>query len=79
MQEELNAAFGEADEDGSADFLLLRLLHRLRLLLDVYVETEGISGASRVRGALCNRVVRGRDRRKPFTFDEASRCFDQSA
>ena len=48
------------------------MLQRLRLLLDVHLETEGGSGATRasvVCGSLAARRTRGRDRRKPFRFD----------
>ena len=49
-------------------------------LLDVYVETEGEGGgATAIRGTLCSRRVRGRDRRRPFVFDPKSGQFDQAA
>ena len=55
------------------------MMHRLRMLLDVYVETEGEGGGSAaVCGTMCSRRVRGRDRRKPFVFDARSGQFDRS-
>ena len=55
------------------------MMHRLRMLLDVYVETEGEGGGSAaVCGTMCSRRVRGRDRRKPFICDAPSGQFDQS-
>ena len=79
MAAELNApraADGGADADG---WLLVAMVHRLRVLLDVYMATEGSgSGATAVCGALAPRRHRGRDRRKPFVFDGSTGQFDQS-
>ena len=55
-------------------------LQRAVLLLDAYVETDGEGGgAPAIRGALCSRRVRGRDRRRPFVYDPKSGQFDQAA
>ena len=54
------------------------LVAKLLLLLDVYLDTEGDgSGATAVCGLVCNRRVRGRDRRKPFVYEAAVDMFDQ--
>ena len=79
MQSELNAP-REAHASESGGHCLLFLVHRLRMLLDVYVATVGTgSGATAVCGALCSRRHRGRDRRKPYVFDGESGQFDQSS
>ena len=55
-------------------------VQRALTLLDVYAETEGVGGgATAIRGTLCSRRVRGRDRRRPFVFDPKSGQFDQAA
>jgi hypothetical protein len=83
MEAELNAPREpHAAEGGAAglDHALGFMMHRLRLLLDVYAETDAAEGggSAAVCGTMCGRRVRGRDRRKPFVFDEASGQFDQS-
>lgn len=66
-----------AGEEG--ELCLGVMMHRLRMLLDVYVETDGEGGGSAaVCGTLCSRRVRGRDRRRPLVFDSRSGQFDQS-
>jgi hypothetical protein len=55
-------------------------VQRATTLLDVYIETEGEGGgATAIRGTLCSRRVRGRDRCRPFVYDRKSGQFDQSA
>ena len=55
-------------------------VQRAITLLDVYLETEGDGGgATAIRGTLCSRRVRGRDRCRPFVYDRKSGQFDQSA
>ena len=55
-------------------------VQRAITLLDVYLETEGEGGgATAIRGTLCSRRVRGRDRRRPFAYDSTSGQFDQSS
>ena len=80
MQSELNSPRESAGMVGEQGALCLGvMMHRLRMLLDVYVETEGEGGGSAaVCGTMCSRRVRGRDRRKPFIFDAPSGQFDQS-
>ena len=69
----------EAVEGEEGELCLGVMMHRLRMLLDVYVETEGEGGGSAaVCGTMCSRRVRGRDRRKPLVFDARSGQFDQS-
>ena len=78
-QAELNAP-STAARDGDTDRLhcLSSLVLRARVLLDVYVATEGGGwGPASVCGALAERSVRGRDRRKPFVFDPVAGQFDQ--
>ena len=69
----------QVDRQG-APYHLLWVLHRARMLLDVYLETEGVGGGATaaVCGTLCNRRVRGRDRRKPFHFSKTTSQFDQA-
>ena len=58
---------------------LLLLVHRLRVLTDVYLDTEeGGAAATGSAGVHYYRRVRGRDRRKPFLYDPATRLFDQN-
>ena len=69
----------ERVEGEEGELCLGVMMHRLRMLLDVYVETEGEGGGSAaVCGTMCSRRVRGRDRRKPLIFDARSGQFDQS-
>jgi hypothetical protein len=64
----------------SGVFALSLCMQRAISLLDVYVETEGDGGgATAIRGTLCSRRVRGRDRRRPFVYDAGSGQFDQPA
>jgi hypothetical protein len=79
MQAELNAPLPEVAAEG-APYHLLWTVHRARMLLDVYVETEPAGGGSSaaVCGTLCNRRVRGRDRRKPLHFSRTTGQFDQA-
>lgn len=78
MEAELNCP-RERVEGEEGEHCLGVMMHRLRMLLDVYVETEGEGGGSAaVCGTMCSRRVRGRDRRKPLIFDARSGQFDQS-
>lgn len=55
-------------------------IQRAIMLLDAYIETDGDGGgACAIRGTLCSRRVRGRDRRRPFVFDPFSGQYDQAA
>ena len=65
---------------GNIVFALSMSIQRAITLLDVYVETEGLGGgATAIRGTLCSRRVRGRDRQRPFVYDRKSGQFDQTA
>jgi len=75
LEQEVNQACAFAGRVDN-DYVLLEATNRLRRLLDVYIETDGGSGATAVCGSLCSRRVRGRDRRKPFIFVASQ--FDQS-
>lgn len=79
MQAELNAPLAEVAAEG-APYHLLWTVHRARMLLDVYLETEPTGGgrSAAVCGTLCNRRVRGRDRRKPLHFSRTTGQFDQA-
>lgn len=81
MEHELNSPAEppkELSQLGGA-YSLSFILQRALTLLDVYVETDGDGGRSTaIRGTLCSRRVRGRDRRRPFVYDPKSGQFDQS-
>ena len=82
MEEELNRPGEQASElqQGGGVFALALGVQRAQTLLDVYLETEGDGGgATAIRGTLCSRRVRGRDRRRPFVYDPKSGQFDQPA
>jgi len=83
MEGELNRPVEPPEELEQAGgiYSLSQLVLRAITLLDVYVETDGEAGggATAIRGTLCSRRVRGRDRRRPFVFDPKSGQFDQSA
>ena len=49
--------------------LLAWTIHRLRVLLDVYMATEGNEHVAAACNASCRRRVRGRERLKPFAFN----------
>ena len=82
MEAELNRpaeAREETDQSGGV-FSLAFGVQRALSLLDIYCETEGDGGgATAIRGTLCSRRVRGRDRRRPFVYDPKSGQFDQAA
>jgi len=81
MEKELNSPAEpppELAQHGGA-YALSSTMQRAITLLDVYLETEGEGGgATAIRGTLCSRRVRGRDRRRPFVYDPKSGQFDQS-
>lgn len=79
MEAELNSPLDAVAKEG-APFHLLWTMHRARMLLDVYLETESSGGgaSAAVCGTLCNRRVRGRDRRKPFHYSKTTGQFDQA-
>jgi hypothetical protein len=81
MEAELNAPADPpaALRQHGGSFALSLTVQRAVSLLDVYLETEGQGGgATAIRGTLCSRRVRGRDRRRPFVYDPSSGQFDQS-
>ena len=54
------------------------LVLQLRMLLDIYIATEsGGSGPAPILGVMCERRVRGRDRKRPFVFEPTACQFDQ--
>ena len=79
MEIEVNAHYDElVDVTGDTDHLLLSAqIKRLQVCLDIYIETERSGELHDKGGKLCLRQVRGRDRRKPFVFDEELGLFDQ--
>ena len=82
METELNAPAEPPSElqQHEGVYSLALSLQRALTLLDAYVETDGDGGgACAIRGTLCSRRVRGRDRRRPFVFDPKSGQFDQAA
>ena len=82
MEVELNRPSEPPAELMQADgiYSLSFAIQRAVTLLDAYVETDGEGGgATAIRGTLCSRRVRGRDRRRPFVFDAKSGQFDQAA
>ncbi|KAL1529448.1 hypothetical protein AB1Y20_000395 [Prymnesium parvum] len=79
MEAELNAPpSSDMAVDVDPLYSLSSVVLRLRMLLDVYVATEGVGwGPASVCGVLAERSVRGKNRRKPFVFEPSAGQFDQ--